>query len=422
MLNSSFARVFTLILALVLAGTGGLSAAGPDERIGPVGPDPANVPAGTPGVVSLDATAAPSEVRTALDELLYDYDVVTVPLAHLERQVERGALDVVLQGQLYRLELELNDLRAEGYRQTLMTEEGPREVAPGPVNTFRGVVLDEEDSVVRLTSTAGLFTGYIRTGERWVFIDPLREFVPGAPADRAVVYREQDVRPEASGLCGVSSRLHVANDVGQGTPGFTTKGHNTLRRLQVATDADGQYYRDYGNPGTFNRIEGILNDVDGIYRRDLNLFVSITYQQAWTNPSTDPYTSFNADTTLFQFRDWWNANRGGTTRDAAHLFSGKDFNGGTIGIAWVGVICNNPGLSYGVSQDLGSSSMRAKLTAHEIGHNLSARHDDQIGCASCGGFGPIMCSAIQSNGPESFSSCSENSIDSHTHNNGSCLN
>jgi hypothetical protein len=31
------------------------------------------------------------------------------------------------------------------------------------------------------------------------------------------------------------------------------------------------------------------------------------------------------------------------------MFSGKDFNGGTIGIAWVGVICNAASLSYGVA-------------------------------------------------------------------------
>lgn len=419
MSQSRLAHVLALTLGLVLAGAGALPAAGPGGLAGLDGRDLAS---GGPGVVVLQAEAPTVAVRTALDRLLYEYDVVELPLAELERQVREGSLDVALQGRLYRLELEPNDLRAEEYREVLMSGSGPEEVAPGPVTTFRGAVAGEEESVVRLSSTSGLFSGYVRTGERWVFVDPLREYVPNAPADRAVVYRERDVRPEASGLCGVSGRLHAAGDAGAGTPGFTTKGHTTLRRLQVATDADGQYFQDYGNPGTFNRIEGILNDVDGIYRRDLNLFISITYQQAWTNPSTDPYTSFDADTTLFEFRDWWNANRTGTTRDTAHLFSGKNFNGGTVGIAWVGVICNNSSLSYGVSQDMSSSFQRVQLTAHEIGHNLSASHDDQIGCSSCGGFGPIMCSSLQPNGSNTFSSCSQNSIDSHTHNNGFCLN
>jgi hypothetical protein len=33
-----------------------------------------------------------------------------------------------------------------------------------------------------------------------------------------------------------------------------------------------------------------------------------------------------------------------------------------------------------------------------------------------------MCSVIQSNGSNTFSSCSKNQIDTHTHNNGFCLN
>jgi hypothetical protein len=240
-----------------------------------------------------------------------------------------------------------------------------------------------------------------------------------------VVYREADVRPEAGGLCGTGHRLQVGGENGAGaTPGLVSKAHTTLRTLQVATEADGQYYQSYGNPGLFNRIQGILNDVDGIYEDDINLSISITYQQAWSSVGGDPYTSLDAVTTLNQFRSWWNANRGGTTRDTAHMFSGKDFNGGTIGIAWVGVICNAASLSYGISQDLSSSAQRAELTAHEIGHNLSAQHDNQIGCAgvSCNGFGPIMCSFIQSNGSGQFSSCSVSAINSHTHNNGSCLN
>ncbi|MFP3939378.1 MAG: M12 family metallo-peptidase [Thermoanaerobaculia bacterium] len=419
--QSRFTRALALTLGLILAGTGGLFAAGADGLVGLDGRGLVDATESDPEVVVPPAEAPTVAVRAALDSLLYQYDVVELPLASLDRQVREGSLDVALQGLLYRLELEPNDLRGEGYREVLLTDAGPREVDPGPVTTFRGSVEGEEDSVVRLTATSELFSGYVRTGEQWVFVDPLREYVPDAPADRAVVYREEDVRPEASGLCGVTGRLHAVEDAGSDTPRLTPKGHTTLRRLQVATDADGEYYQRYGNPGTFDRIEGILNDVDGIYRRDLNLFISITFQQAWTDPSTDPYTSFDADTTLFEFRDWWNANRTGTTRDTAHLFSGKDFNGGTVGIAWVGVICNRPDLSYGVSQDLSSSFLRTQLTAHEIGHNLSASHDDEIGCASCGGFGPIMCSSLQSNGSNTFSSCSENAIDSHTHNNGSCL-
>lgn len=379
----------------------------------------------TPTRMFVPQVEAPSlQTRTALDALLFDYDVVELPLAKIERQVRTAKqLDIFLAGERFELRLEVNDLRAPGYKEVLMTDAGPVELPQRPVSTYAGTVVGHPDSVVRLTATRGLFSGYVKTGDDWLFVDPLREFVPGASKRSAVVYRESDVRPEASGLCGVTHRLDAARDQGIApTPGIVERNHTSLRRLQVATDADGEYYSSYGNPGTFTRIQGILNDVDGIYRSDLNLYISITYQQAWPNAGSDPYTSNDAVNTLYQFRSWWQSNRGGTTRDTAHLFSGKNFNGGTIGVAWVGVICNSPSLSYGVSQNLSSGSQRAELTAHEIGHNLSAQHDDQIGCANCNGFGPIMCSFIQSNGSGQFSGCSQNAIDNHTHNNGSCLN
>jgi hypothetical protein len=422
-MQSSLSKLSILALALLALAAGTAWAASVPLHSAPAEPA---------GEVLMPRLATPgAEARSALDELLYDYDVVDLPLARLENRVQAGDLSLILRNQLFELTLEPNDLRAEGYRAVLMTDAGPVEVEPGPVVTFKGTVREEPDSLVRLTASDELFSGYIKTADDWVFVDPLRAFVPGASVRKAVVYRERDVRPEAAGECGVGHRLRA---VGQSVPGTGTgfdagstlgsRAHTTLRRLQVATEHDGQYYQRYGNPGVFNRSQGILNDVDGIYRSQINLYISISYQQTWTSVSGDPYTSLDAGTTLNQFRSWWESNRSGTTRDTAHMFSGKDFNGGTIGIAWVGVICNRRDLSYGISQDLSSSFQRAQLTAHEIGHNLSAQHDDQIGCSgvSCNGYGPIMCSFIQSNGSNVFSSCSRSSIDSHTHNNGSCLN
>ena len=411
-MSSRFTRLSIATLSLLLLSAGGLLAASASIQAAP----------GSPQVVMFEGRTPSPAVRAALDRLLFDYDVVELPLAQLARRTSTGSLDVVLRGRLFELELEQNDLRAPGFQAVVLTESGPVETKLGPVTTYRGTVRGEEGSVVRMTADRAVFTGFVKAGEDWVFIDPLTEYVPGAAKNQAVVYRETDVRPEAAGLCGVEGWMRIGGEQ-PSFPGFAPKGHTSLRTLQVATEADGQYYQRYGNPGLFTRIQGILNNVDGIYENQLNLSISITYQQAWPNAGSDPYTSLDAVTSLNQFRNWWNSNRGGTVRDTAHKWSGKDFNGGTVGIAWVGVICNSPSLSYGISQDLSSSFLRTQLTAHEIGHNLNASHDNQIGCpVSCSGSGPIMCSSLQSNGSNSFSSCSVSAINTHTHNNGSCLN
>ena len=357
------------------------------------------------------------------DEVFYDFDLFELDTAEIAGVVQRaGALSIHLGNRTYELELELNDLRAPGYRAALMHEGREVEIKPGPAVTYRGALVGDPEAIVRLSIAPDRFEGYVKTAHEWVFIDPARRIAERAPANAFVVYRDSDVKPSASGLCGSDHLEDVAGNLGIETlvePPQT----RAPRRLQVATEHDGQFYNRY--PGSWAaQSQSILNGVDGIYRADLNLFISITYQQAWTSVSGDPYTSLNAQTTLTQFRSWWQANRGGTVRDTAHMFSGKNFSGGTIGIAWVGVVCNRPDLSYGVSEDQFSSFLNRQLTAHEIGHNLSARHDNQSPVCpgvSCNNSGPVMCSFIQSNGTNRFSGCSISSVNNHVANNGFCL-
>jgi hypothetical protein len=78
-------------------------------------------------------------------------------------------------------------------------------------------------------------------------------------------------------------------------------------------------------------------------------------------------------------------------RDVAHLWTGRNMTGSTIGIAYLGVICG--GSSYGVDQIRFSNNFnsRVALFAHELGHNWDASehcNDDsecRIMCAGLGG-------------------------------------
>ncbi len=362
------------------------------------------------------------EARAALDANLYDYQVFELDVASADRHARaNGTLNLHLGNRTYEIDLALNDLRGENFQAVIVGRDGDMPVST-TVGTWAGTLMDDVDSVVRLAMFDDFFEGYIRTKSEWLFIDPLSNYVDGAGPRDVVVYRDIDARPDATKGCGVSRLHNISVDVG--LPSAEAPLTRMPRRVDIATEADGQYFQQFGNPGIFNRMSAAINGVDGIYRPQLNLTLNLVYQQGWPNASSDPYTSLNAQTTLTQFRSWWQANRTNINRDVAHQFSGKNFSGSTIGIAWVGVICNRPDLSYGVSEDQSSSFLRTQLAAHEIGHNFSAQHDNQIGCAgvSCGTTGPIMCSFIQSNGSNQFSNCSRNSIANHTANNGFCLN
>ncbi|CAA0085227.1 Uncharacterised protein [BD1-7 clade bacterium] len=103
-------------------------------------------------------------------------------------------------------------------------------------------------------------------------------------------------------------------------------------------------------------------------------------------------------------------------RALLHYVTGRDFDGSTIGVAWIDGACSNFAVGTGTSQlsfSGGSVNMArtAATIAHEIGHNLNASHDgDPSGNSpSCPTSGFVMNSQLGVT-PTEFSSCSEDVV------------
>jgi hypothetical protein len=369
------------------------------------------------------ARISPAQVRERLDRVFTAYKLVELDLEQAAQVASStGRLTLDLDGVEYDLVLQPNDLRSPLIRWTRTTDNGEMDELLPPVSTYKGFVESEPNSQARFLMQPDLFFGYIRRGNDWLFIDPVYKFVAGARPDHLVVYREADVRPDFRSACGASSLEHQADHLLDQLPRRAHEVPDTsaaaLRVFEVATDADYEFFQTHGSQSN-SFIEGTLNQVDGIYEQQLGLTLKITSQNVYTT-SSDPYTSTNSRTLLDEFTNHWNANRSGVQRDVAHLFSGKDLDENIIGRAWIGVTCNIPSYAYGLSQDY---SLLAKLTAHEIGHNFDAEHDNQVTppASTCDGSGPIMCSWIQSSGPNQFSDRSKTDVGNHVSNNNSCL-
>ena len=60
--------------------------------------------------------------------------------------------------------------------------------------------------------------------------------------------------------------------------------------------------------------------------------------------------------------------------DNVHLFSGEDFVGDTIGLAYMGVMCEDSWYNAGISEVV-DVAFGATTVAHEIGHNFDMDHD-----------------------------------------------
>ncbi len=327
---------------------------------------------------------------------------------------------------------------------------------PEPL-TWRGVVATMADTDVAATVDGDRVWMLILprdahlTGAASWHVQPLDDALPGVPGDLHVVYRSSDRLPTGA-RCGVGANRPNAGAVQPlaervfqhaGSPlaarsdkaeadgdGFSRDSGSLAavnQRCQVAFDADFEYFQANGSstPATVADIERIMNQVGLIYQSQ----VAISYYTMATIVRTaepDPYSSTNEDTLLCQFRAEWNSNfiLILIQRDVAHLFTGKEIDGTTVGLAWPGVVCNvqisncsaNGSGAYGFSQSRFSTTMadRVQLTAHELGHNWNACHCNQQACtgsttpdSDCG----IMWASI--NGSLTFGNRSRNAIIAH---------
>ncbi|MGE0478826.1 MAG: PA14 domain-containing protein [Phycisphaerae bacterium] len=288
------------------------------------------------------------------------------------------------------LDLVRYSLRGDGFRVLVPGADGTLvEHTPPPVATYRGVVLERAESLVAASLSDGRLSAYVREVDGRVWgVQPLDA---GSAADAAahVVYAMDDVAV-GEWTCGVETLGNRGDGSNEGGAGGTA-GAGCNRLAQIAFDADYEFYQLNGSavPNTVADIENVMNSVELIYVRDVQISYEITTIIVRTSID-DPYTSTNYSTLLNEFRDHWLAQQGAIVRDVAHFMTGKEIDGNVIGVAWLSAICTD--LGYGLSQSRFTTALtsRVALTAHELGHNWAAPHcnadpDCSIMCSGLGG-------------------------------------
>lgn len=314
---------------------------------------------------------------------------VTLPIAGRERTLE-----------LFR-----TSLRHADAKLLVQTEAGLEEQPLPPHRTYRGTVVGEEGSGVALTLNEGRIWGMVDLGvpetPRYT-IQPLDELQPGADPRAHAVYSSAEVLP-SGGRCGFDEAgLALPDWLLDGGMAPAEGGIAALQNytVEISFDADFEFFQKNGSNviNTVNDIENVMNTVEFVYARD----VEIGYELATfvvRATSADPYTTNVMTDLLCEFRNKWNtAPENGIRREIAQLYTGKSIQGGTIGLAWLGVMCNQTGNDCGSFGDLAYSSVesrfstnfnfRVAVSAHELGHNWGAPHCD--GNSPCN----IMCSAV----------------------------
>ncbi len=361
--------------------------------------------AGVFGVVF--AAAAQPVARQTQDQIIRKaLDVSSYSLQEFAAPAAPGpfGISVQLGASVYDVMLEPSSVRAEGFKVMVQGADGAlTEVAPPPENTFRGWAEQSPGSVAAASVYGTQIRALIRLGGEagtWA-IEPLSAIVPGAPASAHVVYAESAWSgPQYT--CGLRDDAEPAAGHGHGSPDMPLVA-------EIACDADFEFYQQNGSnvTNTTNDVTLIINNMSAIYNNDCQITFEITQIIVRSSAASNPYTTSVAQDLLGQFRSYWLSNHAGVPRDLAHLFTGRNLSGSTIGIAYLNGVCNSNAFGLSQSRYTTNVAFRTGLTAHEVGHNFSAPHCDTI-CSPC----KIMCSGLGgcSGSVTSFSTCDIASI------------
>ena len=331
-----------------------------------------------------------AEVSRALSPFLSNYEVLHLEPGEIERQVRTtGELRFRFNETDFYFNLEPHDMRSPNYRAV---ETGPggvrRTLLPQPVHTFKGVLAGREDTRGRFNLTDGGVEGVVFAPEGWYFVEPLQNLLPTASVGEMVVYRDADIKSNEFLKCSVPLPKRLQRGMEQ-LAAQVEANPAAKYEVEVATEADYEYVREWRGSENANReIQGILNQVDEIYQRELLLQIRISFQHTWASED-DPYFTTNKGNALDEFGAYWNANFADKHNyDLAHMWTGRPELAG--GSARIRVLCTNRSRSYGFSQLTWRGPSKYFLTAHEIGHNLGGTHVDQATSPVAGCAGTIM--------------------------------
>lgn len=164
------------------------------------------------------------------------------------------------------------------------------------------------------------------------------------------------------------------------------RGAFTCKNFRVAVECDTEFTSSLysGNvPAAQAYATLLMGAVSEIYQRELNIRIEMPFLRTWG--ANDPYTQTGTCTQLDQFRSYWQSNMGATSRNTAHMLSGRNLGGGC---AYLASLCN--GTAYGVSANLNggfpyplinnnNGNWDIIVSSHELGHNFGSGHTHEIG-------------------------------------------
>jgi len=249
-------------------------------------------------------------------------------------------------------------------------------IREGTTRIYAGEVLGRAGSWLRLTQIGAAWLGAVHDGEQLWFLDPAshhRALAARMGVDEAatLVYTLADLAQPLD-FHGDMATGHAAYVAAPGAWTSPTVQGSPGQELRVTLVMDTEFQDLYQAPASV--AVATLNVVDGFYAAQVDTHLRLHYLFGLAD--NGPLTMTDYQELLPAFGDFVRDN-GIPLHGIAHLLSGKDFDGGVIGYAWLDALCSGTH-GYGINQMTHPGAGNATLLAHEIAHNFGARHDNQV--------------------------------------------
>ena len=354
-------------------------------------------------VFSTGAEAGPNDIALSHYEPLQQMQLRTVGAAAANgSQKASVAAPVVLSfdalGRRFDLELEANS--------RLMRAASGNPALDG-VQIYRGEIAGTPGSWARIVVADGVPQGAFWDGQEMFAIEAPGDSV--VATDTPIIYRLRDARIEPGSMsCGsmaMAASAAEAFDGLVGELGAISRGPGATSEIEMGAVGDFEFTSDKGGDvAAAAAITNRLNLVDGYYSQQLGVQITVTTIDTFSS-SNDPFSS-TADpgTLLDELSDYRSNTPTQNSNGLTHLYTGRNLNGSTVGIAWSGALCSNF-FGAGLSEGNGSATFDSLVAAHEIGHNFGAPHDGETGSACASETGSFIMSP-QINSVNQFSACS----------------
>jgi PKD repeat protein len=328
-----------------------------------------------------------------LDSEFSNYRVFELDLAQLQSQLLQNkgtnTFSLSLADLQWDLQLRPSGLIAENYTLQVLTDKGIEVYPKVYEKAFAGTELNGNGNV-RLTIDKDYIAGFVQSGKKTWYVEPVSGYDATAPAKYFVVYEQADAlaKPIEHG-CEV---IHqgAEKDAHTNLAEAQEQYKMVCLDLQLAVASDQSMTTKYGSVAAVENhnitvMNAVQTNYTGAFLHDLN-FVFVT-QFVVAATGTDPWTTSTvAGTLLSSFQSWGNGGGFGTTFDLGQIWTNRDFDGTTIGVAFVGTLCSTA--KYQALQDFSTATSQQTrcMVAHETGHNLNMGHD--------GGSGFIMSPSV----------------------------